>query len=85
MLAMVSFPFFLQRVLGRDEVATGLLLTPWPLATMVCAPLAGILSEKMNAGVLSGIGLIIFSGGLFSLAELPAHPSDLDIIWRMAL
>ncbi len=70
---------------GRDEVATGLLLTPWPLATMVCAPLAGILSEKMNAGVLSGIGLIIFSGGLFSLAELPAHPSDLDIIWRMAL
>ena len=28
MLAMVSFPFFLQRVLGRDEVATGLLLTP---------------------------------------------------------
>ena len=39
----------------------------------------------MNAGVLSGIGLIIFSGGLFSLAELPAHPSDLDIIWRMAL
>lgn len=25
MLAMVSFPFFLQRVLGRDEVATGLL------------------------------------------------------------
>ena len=85
MLAMVSFPFFLQRVLGRDEVATGLLLTPWPLATMVCAPLAGILSEKMNAGVLSGIGLIIFSGGLFSLAELPSHPSDLDIIWRMAL
>ncbi len=41
MLAMVSLPFFLQTVLGRDEVATGLLLTPWPLATMVIAPIAG--------------------------------------------
>lgn len=42
MLAMVSLPFFLQTVLGRSEVETGLLLTPWPLATMVMAPLAGI-------------------------------------------
>ena len=85
---LLRIPLFTLSIItsvGRDEVATGLLLTPWPLATMVCAPLAGILSEKMNAGVLSGIGLIIFSGGLFSLAELPAHPSDLDIIWRMAL
>ena len=29
MLAMVSLPFFLQHTLGLDEVATGLLLTPW--------------------------------------------------------
>ena len=35
MLAMVSLPFYLQTVLGRSEVETGLLLTPWPLATMV--------------------------------------------------
>ncbi len=41
MLAMVSLPFYLQTVLGRSEVETGLLLTPWPLATMVMAPLAG--------------------------------------------
>ena len=31
MLAMVSLPFYLQTVLGRSEVETGLLLTPWPL------------------------------------------------------
>lgn len=40
MLAMVSLPFYLQTVLGRSEVETGLLLTPRPLATMVMAPLA---------------------------------------------
>lgn len=85
MLAMVSLPFYLQNVLGRDEVATGLLLTPWPLATMVFAPIAGRLIERYHAGLLGGIGLIMFAGGLFALAMLPALPSDLDIIWRMML
>jgi DHA2 family multidrug resistance protein-like MFS transporter len=85
MLAMVSLPFFLQNVLGRDEVATGLLLTPWPLATMVLAPIAGRLIEHIHAGLLGGIGLALFAAGLFLLALLPAQPQDWDIIWRMAL
>lgn len=85
MLAMVSLPFFLQGTLGKDEVATGLLLTPWPIATMISAPIAGVLASKINVGILGGIGLSIFAVGLFFLGNLPAHPSDLDIIWRMAI
>ncbi|HDS3242357.1 TPA: MFS transporter [Klebsiella aerogenes] len=85
MLAMVSQPFFLQTVIGRSEVETGLLLTPWPLATMVMAPLAGYLIEKVHAGLLGAMGLLIMACGLFGLALLPSSPSDLDIIWRMAL
>lgn len=85
MLAMVSLPFFLQRVLDKSEVATGLLLTPWPLTTMIFAPLAGMLSGKINAGILGGVGLAIFALGLFSLSTLPAHPTDLEIIVRMAV
>ncbi|CFQ33272.1 MFS transporter [Yersinia bercovieri] len=85
MLAMVALPFFLQSVLGRDEVAAGLLLTPWPLATVVVAPIAGRLIERYHAGLLGGIGLTVFASGLFLLALLPANPTDLDIIWRMVL
>lgn len=85
MLAMVSLPFFLQSVLQRGEVATGLLLTPWPLATMVMAPIAGRLTDRYHAGLLGAIGLALFATGLFSLALLPDSPSDLNIIWRMAL
>ncbi|EHG8280894.1 MFS transporter [Klebsiella oxytoca] len=85
MLAMVSLPFFLQSMLGRSEVETGLLLTPWPLATMVMAPLAGYLIEKFHAGLLGAIGLLVMGCGLFGLAMLPSTPTDLDIIWRMAL
>lgn len=85
MLAMVSLPFFLQGTLGRSEVATGLLLTPWPLATMVMAPLAGRLIERYHAGLLGAVGLALFASGLFALAILPATPTDADIIWRMVL
>ncbi|WHP29682.1 MFS transporter [Trabulsiella odontotermitis] len=85
MLAMVSLPFFLQSVMGRSEVETGLLLTPWPLATMVMAPLAGYLIEKVHAGFLGALGLLVMACGLFALAMLPAAPADWDIVWRMVL
>ena len=85
MLALVSLPFFLQSVVGRSEVETGLLLTPWPLATMVMAPLAGYLIERVHAGFLGALGLAVMATGLFALALLPSSPTDLDIIWRMIL
>jgi MFS family permease len=75
----------MQSVLGRSEVETGLLLTPWPLATMVMAPLAGYLIERVHAGLLGALGLAMMACGLFALAMLPTAPTDADIIWRMAL
>ncbi|EHR2452390.1 MFS transporter [Salmonella enterica subsp. diarizonae] len=85
MLAMVSLPFYLQTVLGRSEVETGLLLTPWPLATMVMAPLAGYLIERLHAGLLGALGMVIMAAGLFALVMLPDSPSDVNIIWPMIL
>ncbi|EDV4560286.1 MFS transporter [Salmonella enterica subsp. enterica] len=85
MLAMVSLPFYLQTVLGRSEVETGLLLTPWPLATMVMAPLAGYLIKRLHAGLLGALGMVIMAAGLFALVMLPDSPSDLNIIWPMIL
>ncbi|EBK8264485.1 MFS transporter [Salmonella enterica] len=85
MLAMVSLPFYLQTVLGRSEVETGLLLTPWPLATMVMAPLAGYLIERFHAGLLGALGMVIMAAGLFALVMLPDSPSDVNIIWPMIL
>lgn len=85
MLALVSLPFFMQSMLGRSEVETGLLLTPWPLATMVMAPLAGYLIERVHAGLLGALGLAVMACGLYALAMLPAQPADIDIIWRMVL
>ncbi|MCZ5771049.1 MFS transporter [Escherichia coli] len=80
-----GFPaLYLQTVLGRSEVDTGLLLTPWPLATMVMAPLAGYLIERVHAGLLGALGCSSWLRG-FSLVLLPASPADINIIWPMIL
>ncbi len=84
-LAFVTLPFFFQGALNRSEVETGLLMTPWPLALVFVAPIAGRLADRYPAGLLGGIGLAVFSGGLASLAMLPADPSSFDIAWRMLM
>lgn len=85
MLAMVSLPFFFQDVMGRSVVETGLLLTPWPLATIVAAPLAGRLVEKLHPGILGSIGMIVFASGLYLMMTVPENPANWEIAWRMAL
>ncbi|MBC1181792.1 MFS transporter [Brevundimonas sp. WCHBH090558] len=85
MMAFVALPFFLQGILGLTAVETGLLMTPWPLATMIAAPLAGHLSDRYSAGVLGAIGLSLFACGLMALSFLNADSTHFDIVWRMAL
>ncbi|MDK2745974.1 MAG: MFS transporter [Brevundimonas sp.] len=85
MMAFISLPFFLQGSLGLSAVETGLLMTPWPLATMFAAPLAGWLSDRYSAGILGAIGLSLFACGLMGLSFLDGDSSKFDIIWRMAL
>lgn len=85
MLAMISLPFFLQNTLGHSEVMTGLLLTPWPLASLITAPLAGYLVERVHPGILGSIGMVIFGIGLYSLSSLNAESTLIGIIWRLAL
>lgn len=85
MLAFLALPFLLLEVHGRSHVQAGLLLTAWPLATAVVAPLAGRLIGRYPAGWLGGVGMAVFATGLALLALMPAQPGSADMVWRMAL
>ena len=85
MLAYIALPFLLLDMLGRSHVQAGLLITAWPLAIVVMAPLAGRLIGRLPDGLLGGMGLGLLATGLLLLALLPQDASNADIAWRMAL
>ncbi len=85
MLAYVALPFYFESVMHRDAVQTGLLMTGWPAALAVAAPLAGPLSDRWPAAILGALGLCVLALGLATLAVLPADASAANILWRMAL
>ncbi len=85
MLAFVALPFYLQGLLHRTAVDTGLLMTPWPCAVGIAATIAGRLSDRFPAAILGGVGLTMLATGLALLAMLPADAAGFDVCWRMAI
>lgn len=84
-IVFVTLPFYFQDVLGRSQVATGLLMTPWPVTVAIIAPIAGRLADRYSAGILGGIGLTILTAGFVLLAVLPPQPGTADIVWRIVI
>jgi DHA2 family multidrug resistance protein-like MFS transporter len=84
-LSFVSLPFLFQMVQGHSAVETGLLLTPWPVATGILAPIAGPLSDKYPPAILGGIGMAILCTGLVFMATLPDGASYPAVMVRMAV
>jgi DHA2 family multidrug resistance protein-like MFS transporter len=82
---IISMPFNMMNELGRSAVATGLLMTPWPVAIVLVAPVVGRLADRYPASLLSTIGLCGTATGFLLLRFLPADPSNFDICWRIAL
>lgn len=85
MLAFLSLPFLLLEVHGRSHLEAGLLLTAWPLATVLVAPIAGRLIGRYPDGALGGVGMAVFALGLLLLGLLPDQPSSANLVWRLML
>ena len=81
-LAYIALPFFFQVALGRTPLESGLLLTSWPLAIALVAPVAGRLADRFPVGILATAGLAVLTAGLALYAVLPAHPGSLEIVVR---
>ena len=84
-LSFVALPFLFQLDMGHTAVETGLLLTPWPVATALMAPVAGPLSDRYPPAILGGIGMALLAVGLTLMATLPTGADGLAISWRMLI
>ncbi len=73
--AMFSMFFFLtlviQNVMGETPLRTGLMFLPFSGVMVVMAVLASRLVQRVNPGILSGIGATIAGLGVLGLSRLP--------------
>ena len=84
-IVLVALPFRLQQQFGFTPAGAGAVLAPVPLVSLIVAPTSGLLSDRVPAGLLGGIGMAIGFISMICLALLPAHPSHVDLLWRVAL
>ena len=84
-IALVILPFYFQYAGGLSPADIGLLMTPWPAAVMVMAPVAGRLADRYSAGILGGLGLAVMVCGLVLTMLMPATASWGNVAWRLAM
>ena len=61
---------FLQVVQGATPLEAALQTSPWTLAPMIVAPLAGLVAPRVGTRALIVTGLLFLSGALFWLTQL---------------
>lgn len=84
-IAMIALPFLYLNSYHFSAITTGLLMTPWPLATMVISPLAARYVERHNPGATAAAGMAVFIVGVLLLLFTGSAPGELNIAWRMAI
>ncbi|MBD5356790.1 MAG: MFS transporter [Bacteroides sp.] len=84
-VTMIALPFLYLKSYHFSEITTGLLMTPWPLATMIVSPIAARYVEKHNPGATAAVGMGVFVVGVLLLLFSGSSPSELNIAWRMAV
>lgn len=64
----IILPFYLQYVKGFSPAQAGVILMVYPLILSIVAPISGHLSDKIGSELLTFIGLILTSLGLFLMS-----------------
>ena len=85
MASYVALPFYIQHDLGQSALTAGFLMTPWPLAVMLAAPLAGRWSERVSTAWLCAAGGACLAIGLALSAIWPLHGKLLPLVIFTAL
>ena len=68
----ILLPFYLQNTMKYSPSVTGLIMMVYPIVLSVVAPISGHLSDKIGSELLTLLGLIFTSLGLYLMAILTA-------------
>lgn len=84
-IVTVLLPFKLQQDHGLSPSEIGGLMASMPLTSLFLAPVAGILSDRIQPERLGLFGAVVSLIAAIALAHLPAGAGHLEILWRLIL
>ena len=84
-LAFLSLPFLLMGAHGLSTGQVGMLISAWPLALALTSPWVGRCIGRVPASKLGGVGMLVFTAGVWALAAMPHNAADWNVAWRLAL
>lgn len=85
-LALISLPFLFHNNYGFSSIITGLMMTPWSIATMLMSPIAARFVERHNPAMTAATGMAVYVFGVLLLLWLPQEgANEWQIAWRMAV
>lgn len=85
MAAFISLPFFLQRILERDQLTIGWLMAGWPAGAAVMAMVAGRLADRYPVPLLCAVGAASMMFGILGISLMSSAVSDVWIMVCMVL
>lgn len=78
-------PFYFQDSLKQTPALTGLFMMASPLILSIVSPISGYLSDKIGSEVLTFLGLIFMSIGLFLMSSLTGHSNLVVVVLFLAI
>ncbi|PKW27394.1 DHA2 family efflux MFS transporter permease subunit [Phycicoccus duodecadis] len=72
---LLLVPQFLQQVQGETPLSAGWLIAPQGLGAVLTMPIAGALVDRFPVGRIVPFGLLLITGGMFTLTQLQADSS----------
>lgn len=67
-LAVYLVPFYLEDIVSTGPVMMGFIMTSLPLALLICAPLAGMVTDRWGAVIVGPAGMIAMAIALIVMA-----------------
>lgn len=81
----ILLPFYLQDVRSFSPSFSGMLMMVYPLILTAVAPLSGHLSDKIGSEILTFLGLVLTSTGLFLMSTIGESSSLVYLIAIIAI
>ena len=80
MLSYVALPFYLQHTLRMTPALAGLYMMPWPIATIIVAPISGRLADRVKTAWLCAAGGALLAIGLLIAGLSPPDPKGIGFL-----